>query len=349
MPQTIKQLVIIGRRFALNKPLLEVKNLSKHYPIYGGLLMRQVATVFAVTDISFVIQAGETLGLVGESGCGKSTLGRTLLKLYPVTDGKIFFRGEDITNWPEKNLHQIRKEIQIIFQDPYESLNSRHTVGYILEEPFIIHNIGTPQQRSIWVNDLLQRIGLPEGSQSKYPHEFSGGQRQRIGIARAIALKPSLIVCDEPVSALDVSMQSQILNLLMDLQKEMHLSYIFISHDLATVKHISDRLAVMYLGGIVEIAKSNEIYEKPLHPYTQSLLSAIPIPDPTKKLQRKPLKGEVPSPRKPPSGCAFHTRCPYAKDICKSQKPKLEHQNINGANKLHLTACHFPSLIKDRK
>ena len=213
----------------LDKPLLEVKNLSKHYPIYGGLLKRQVATVFAVTDISLAISTGETLGLVGESGCGKSTLGRTLMKLYPSTNGKIFFRGEDITDWPEKNLHQIRKEIQIIFQDPYESLNSRHTVGYILEEPFIIHNIGTPQQRSLWVNDLLQRIGLPEGSQSKYPHEFSGGQRQRIGIARAIALKPSLIVCDEPVSALDVSMQSQILNLLVDLQKEMHLSYIFIS------------------------------------------------------------------------------------------------------------------------
>ena len=310
--------------------------------------MRQVATVFAVTDISFAISAGETLGLVGESGCGKSTLGRTLMKLYPLTNGKVFFRGEDITNWPEKELHQIRKEIQIIFQDPYESLNSRHTVGYILEEPFIIHNIGTVQQRSLWVNDLLQRIGLPEGSQSKYPHEFSGGQRQRIGIARAIALKPSLIVCDEPVSALDVSMQSQILNLLVDLQKEMNLSYIFISHDLATVKHISDRLAVMYLGGIVEIATSDEIYEKPLHPYTQSLLSAIPIPDPTKKSHRKTLKGEVPSPRKPPSGCAFHTRCPYAQDICKNQKPKLEHQNINGTNKLHLTACHFPAFLKDR-
>ena len=326
-----------------------MKNLSKHYPIYGGLLNRQVATVFAVTDVSLAISAGETLGLVGESGCGKSTLGRTLMKLYPSTKGKIFFRGEDITNWPEKDLHQIRKEVQIIFQDPYESLNSRHTVGYILEEPFIIHNIGTPQQRSLWVNDLLQRIGLPEGSHSKYPHEFSGGQRQRIGIARAIALKPSLIVCDEPVSALDVSMQSQILNLLVDLQKEMHLSYIFISHDLATVKHISDRLAVMYLGGIVEIAASDDIYKKPLHPYTQSLLSAIPLPDPTKKSQRKTLKGEVPSPRRPPSGCAFHTRCPYAQDICKNQKPKLEHQNINGTNKLHLAACHFPALVEDRK
>ena len=311
--------------------------------------MRQIATVFAVTDISFAIQTGETLGLVGESGCGKSTLGRTLMKLYSATSGKIFFQGEDITNWPEKNLHQIRREIQIIFQDPYESLNSRHTVGHILEEPFIIHNIGTPKQRSTWVNDLLQRIGLPEDSQSKYPHEFSGGQRQRIGIARAIALKPSLIVCDEPVSALDVSMQSQILNLLVDLQKEMNLSYIFISHDLATVKHISDRLAVMYLGGIVELASADEIYKKPLHPYTQSLLSVIPIADPTKKFQRQTLKGEVPSPRNPPSGCTFHTRCPYAQDICKSQKPKLESLNIKGVSKQHLAACHFPALIQDRQ
>ena len=310
--------------------------------------MRQIATVFAVTDISFTIQAGETLGLVGESGCGKSTLGRTLMRLYPATDGKIFFRDEDITNWTEKDLHQIRKEIQIIFQDPYESLNSRHTVGHILEEPFIIHNIGSSQQRTEWVNDLLRRIGLPEGSQSKYPHEFSGGQRQRIGIARAIALKPSLIVCDEPVSALDVSMQSQILNLLVDLQKEMNLSYVFISHDLATVKHISDRLAVMYLGGIVEMATSEDIYKKPLHPYTQSLLSAIPIADPTKKSQRQTLKGEVPSPRRPPSGCTFHTRCPYAQDICKNQKPKLENPGIKGVNKPHLAACHFPALIQDR-
>ena len=271
------------------------------------------------------------------------------MKLYPSTTGKIFFQGEDITNWPEKDLHKIRKEIQIIFQDPYESLNSRHTVGHILEEPFIIHNRGTFKERSIWVKDLLQRIGLPEGSQSKYPHEFSGGQRQRIGIARAIALKPSLIVCDEPVSALDVSMQSQILNLLLDLQKEMNLSYIFISHDLATVKHISDKLAVMYLGGIVELASSDEIYKKPLHPYTQSLLSAIPIADPTKRYQRKALKGEVPSPRKPPSGCTFHTRCPYAQDICKTQKPKLERSNIKEISISHLTACHFPALIQDRK
>ena len=345
----MKQLVIIGGRSTLDKPLLEVKNLSKHYPIYGGLFMRQVATVFAVTDVSFAIYAGETLGLVGESGCGKSTLGRTVMKLYPSTTGKIFFQGEDITNRSEKDIHKIRKEIQIIFQDPYESLNSRHTVGHILEEPFIIHNRGTPKERNRWVNDLLQRIGLPEGSQSKYPHEFSGGQRQRIGIARAIALNPSLIICDEPVSALDVSMQSQILNLLVDLQKEMNLSYIFISHDLATVKHVSDRLAVMYLGSIVELAASNEIYRKPLHPYTQSLLSSVPIADPTKKSQRQTLKGEVPSPRRPPSGCTFHTRCPYAQDICKTQKPKLEYPNIKETDKLHLTACHFPALIQDRK
>ena len=343
----MKQLVIDGRRLRLGEPLLKTQNLSKHYPIYGGVFMRQVATVFAVTDISLSIHIGETLGLVGESGCGKSTLGRTLMKLYSPTSGQIFFHGQNITDWSAKKLYPMRKDMQIIFQDPYESLNSRHTVGHILEEPFIIHNIGTAKQRRMWVSDLLQRVGLSENSQSKYPHEFSGGQRQRIGIARAIALKPSLIVCDEPVSALDVSMQSQILNLLLDLQTEMNLSYLFISHDLAAVKHISDRLAVMYLGGIVEIASSEDIYKKPLHPYTQSLISSILVADPAKRSQRQALKGEVPSPRQPPSGCKFHTRCPYAQDICKTQEPKLEHSG--GVKKSHLTACHFPSLIQDRK
>ena len=333
----------------MNEPLLKIQNLSKHYPIYGGVFMKQRATVFAVTDVSLSLQKGETLGLVGESGCGKSTLGRTIMKLYQPTSGKIFFQGEDITHWSEKQIRPIRKDIQIIFQDPYESLNSRHTVGHILEEPFIIQNKGTPQQRRMWAIDLLQRVGLPESSQFKYPHQFSGGQRQRIGIARAIALKPKLIICDEPVSALDISMQSQILNLLMELQEEMNLSYIFISHDLAAVKHVSDKLAVMYLGSIVEISSSNDIYQKPLHPYTQSLLSSIPIADPTKRLHRQILKGEVPSPRKPPSGCKFHTRCFYAQDICKTQKPALEHANIKGTSSLHLTACHFPALIQERK
>ena len=262
----MKWLVTNGRRFKMNDlqqddVLLRAEKLTKHYPIYGGVFMRQKATVFAVTDVSFSMQAGETLGLVGESGCGKSTLGRVLIKLYPSTFGKIFFQGQDITHWSEKDMRQMRKDIQIVFQDPYESLNARHTVGYILQEPFMIHNIGTPKQRRLWVSDLLTRVGLQESSQSKYPHEFSGGQRQRIGIARAIALKPQLIICDEPVSALDVSMQAQILNLLMDLQEEMGLSYLFISHDLAAVKCMSDRVAVMYLGNIVEIATANDIYQ----------------------------------------------------------------------------------------
>ncbi len=333
----------------MNNPLLKVQNLSKHYPIYGGVFMQQKATVFAVTDVSLSVQKGETLGLVGESGCGKSTLGRTIAKLYQPTFGKIFFQGLDITHWSERQIRPVRKDIQMIFQDPYESLNSRHTVGHILEEPFIIHNIGTPQQRRLWAVNLLERVGLPENSKLKYPHEFSGGQRQRIGIARAIALKPHLIICDEPVSALDVSMQSQILNLLMELQEEMNLSYIFISHDLAAVKHVSDRLAVMYLGSIVEVASSNDIYQKPLHPYTQSLLSSIPIADPTKRLQRQTLKGEVPSPRNLPSGCKFHTRCQYAQDICKTQNPVLEYAHVKDTSPSHLTACHFPALVKDRK
>lgn len=337
--------VISGRMFKVDNVLLRAEKLTKHYPIYGGVLMQQKATVYAVTDVSCSIQAGETLGLVGESGCGKSTLGRALIKLYPSTSGQIFFQGQDITHLSEKDMRQIRKDVQIIFQDPYESLNARHTVGYILQEPFMIHNIGTPKQRRLWVGDLLTRVGLQESSQSKYPHEFSGGQRQRIGIARAIALKPQLIICDEPVSALDVSMQAQILNLLMDLQEEMGLSYLFISHDLAAVKCMSDRVAVMYLGNIVEIATANDIYQKPLHPYTQSLLSAIPVADPTQRKKGQALQGDVPSPRRPPKGCKFHTRCPYMQEICKAKEPQLEAVE---KDQTHLTACHFPALMKDR-
>lgn len=341
----MKRLVTNTRRCDLAKELLlKTQNLSKHYGIYGGVLMRQKATVFAVTDVSLTIQSGETLGLVGESGCGKSTLGRVLMKLYPATQGKIFFQGQDITSWSDGQMRPMRKDMQMIFQDPYESLNARHTVSHILEEPFIIHKIGTSQQRRQWIDDLLERVGLQKSSQSKYPHEFSGGQRQRIGIARAIALKPKLIICDEPVSALDVSMQSQVLNLLMDLQKEMNLSYLFISHDLAAVKCMSDRVAVMYLGSLVEVADSNDIYQKPLHPYTQSLLSSIPVADPACPTHNVKLHGEVPSPRNPPKGCKFHTRCPYVQDICKTQEPQLV---TSGSS--HLTACHFPALIKDRK
>jgi peptide/nickel transport system ATP-binding protein len=319
-----------------NQEILRIENLTKTYPIYGGLFLSQVATVFAATDVSFSLKKGETLGLVGESGCGKSTIGRTLLKLYEPTSGKIFFDGQDITDFSERQMRSVRKEIQVIFQDPFESLNSRHTVGKILREPFEIHKIGTQEERTQWVSELLKKVGLPENAKDRYPHEFSGGQRQRIGIARAIALKPKLVVCDEPVSALDVSIQSQIINLLLELQKEMGISFLFIAHDLSVVKHVSDQVAVMYLGRIVEKTSSERIYKKPLHPYTKSLLSAIPHPDPTLHNKREILAGEVPSPRNPPSGCLFHTRCKYAKDRCKSELPSFREIEPG-----HSVACHF--------
>lgn len=288
--------------------LLSVKDLRVHFPVRGGLLMRQTGAVKAVDGVSLDIAAGETLGLVGESGCGKSTLGKAIVRLVDPTTGSVHFDGRDITRAGTQAMKPIRREMQMIFQDPVESLNARHSVREILEEPFLIHGVGTPTERRRRVEELLDRVGLPAASADRYPFEFSGGQRQRIGIARAIALKPKMIICDEPVSALDVSVQSQVLNLLLELQKEMSLSFLFIAHDLAVVKHISDRVAVMYLGKIVELASSDVIYQRPKHAYTKALLSAIPHPDPSRKVERVPLEGDVPSPIDPPEGSAFGHR-----------------------------------------
>lgn len=303
--------------------LLRIENLSQHFRVGGGLFGRS-NIVYAVDDVSLEVQAGETLGIVGESGCGKSTLGRALLKLYQPTAGKIYFEGKDITQYSSSNMAPLRQHLQIIFQDPMESLNARHTVAQILSEPFEIHSIGTKGERGRWVCELLEKVGLPATAATLYPHEFSGGQRQRIGIARAIALKPKVIVCDEAVSALDVSVQAQVINLLLDLQKEMNLALIFIAHDLSVVKHISDRIAVMYLGKFVEVAQADELYETPKHPYTKALISAIPIPNPRKRSERLILQGDVPSPMNPPSGCNFHPRCPIATGRCGKQEPNLK-------------------------
>ncbi|MFL9626876.1 ABC transporter ATP-binding protein [Aeromonas jandaei] len=316
--------------------LLSVRGLTQHFRL-GGLLHRGY-TVHAVDDISFDLKQGETLGLVGESGCGKSTLGRTLLKLFDPSSGTITFEGRDITRLSPREMRSLRQEMQMVFQDPAESLNNRHTVGQILEEPFIIHGKGTTEQRRAWVQELLAKVGLPGSAVDRYPHEFSGGQRQRIGIARAIALRPKLLICDEAVSALDVSVQSQIINLLLTLQREMQLAIIFIAHDLSVVKYISDRIAVMYLGRIVELADAQSLYLAPRHPYTQALISAIPVPDPRRRIQRILLTGDVPSPITPPAGCHFHPRCPHATDHCKNVAPTLE-----GKDEIsHLVACHLP-------
>jgi len=326
--------------------LLQVKDLKMHFPIHGGVLFRQVATVYAVDGVSLNVRAGETVGLVGESGCGKSTLGKTILRLYDPTGGHVLFQGMDLATLRRREMRRVRKDIQIIFQDPYESLNQTHTVGFILQEPFNIHKVGTPASRREEAKKLLRKVGLPESALDRFPHEFSGGQRQRIGIARAIALKPKLIICDEPVSALDVSIQSQILNLLLELQREMKLAYLFIAHDLAVVKHVSDRIAVMYLGKIVEYTDADRIYEGPLHPYTQALLAAVPVPDPSKRIEDRPiLEGDVPSPRNPPSGCSFHTRCPYATDRCRSETPPLQDAPSSSGGR-HLVACHYAENLK---
>lgn len=325
--------------------LLEVKNLKKYFPVRKGILRRVVAHVKAVDNVSFYINKGETLGMVGESGCGKTTVGRTLLRLLEPTAGDVRLQTAngpvDLFKVGGRDLKALRKELQIIFQDPYSSLNPRMTVGDIIGEPLVIHKIGTAKEREARVAELLEAVGLNPHYAKRYPHEFSGGQRQRIGIARALALDPQLIVCDEPVSALDVSIQAQVINLLQDLQKEFGLTYLFIAHDLSVVRHISNRVAVMYLGQVVEMAETERLFQKPLHPYSEALLSAVPQPNPEYQMERIILEGDVPSPINPPSGCYFHPRCPYAKDICRSEAPVFKEYD-NG----HFAACHFASELK---
>lgn len=324
----------------MTEKLLEVENLNMHFPILGGLLRRPVGFVYAVNDISFTLKKGETFGVVGESGCGKSTLGRTIVRLYDPTSGRVSFNGKDIAGMEGDSLTAMRREIQMIFQDPYASLNPRMTIADILEEPLMLHGIGKDKnERQERVKEIVKTVGLRVSDINKFPHEFSGGQRQRIGIARALTLNPSVIVCDEAVSALDVSIQSQVLNLLIELQKKLGLTYIFISHDLTVVKYISDRIAVMYLGRIVELATSKDIYRKPLHPYTKALLSSVPIPDPKRKAEAFVLEGEVPSPSNPPPGCPFHTRCSYAVPKCKNELPRLT-EFKGEAQSEHRVACH---------
>ncbi|MDY0310750.1 MAG: dipeptide ABC transporter ATP-binding protein [Desulfobacterales bacterium] len=320
----------------MSAPLLQIEDLTMHFPVRGGVLRRQVATVHAVDGIRLSVEAGQTLGLVGESGCGKTTVGRCIVGLYKPTAGRVRFDGRNIAGAGAGELKKIRRDLQMIFQDPFESLNPRHTVGEILGEPFDIHRIGTSADRAARVQALMERVGMDPGAVDRFPHEFSGGQRQRIGIARAIALNPRLVVCDEPVSALDVSIQSQILNLLLKLQQEMGLAYLFIAHDLAVVKHVSDRIAVMYLGKIVEQAPAETLYRNPLHPYTVALIAAIPEADPFRRKVHPLLGGDVPSPLNPPPGCRFHPRCPIAIQRCREEAPMLK----TAAGGDHLVACH---------
>jgi len=320
----------------MSENLLEVQNLKKYFPITAGLLRRTSGQVKAVDDISFTLKSGETLGLVGESGCGKSTAGRMIMRVLEPTEGRIVFDGQDITRLSGKRLRDVRRKFQMVFQDPYASLNPKMTVDEIVSEPLIVNGVASRKQASERTAQLLERVGLRGDDRMRYPHEFSGGQRQRIGIARALALNPKLIVADEAVSALDVSIQSQILNLMVDLKNEFNLSYIFISHNLAVVRHISDRVAVMYLGHLVEVAAKTELYHNPLHPYTVALLSAAPEPKREGRRERIILQGDVPSPANPPSGCPFHTRCPKVMDICRIQRPELK-EVLPG----HFVSCHL--------
>ncbi|MDP4083266.1 MAG: dipeptide ABC transporter ATP-binding protein [Bacillota bacterium] len=319
----------------MSKLLLEVDGLKKYFPITDGLFGRKKGEVKAVDDVSFNVKKGETLGIVGESGCGKSTTGRLLMRLIEASEGKIVFEDKEITSLSKTELRKVRRDIQMVFQDPYASLNPRHSVEQILEEPLIVHGIGSKEERKKRVKEMLEVVGLSSYHARRYPHQFSGGQRQRIGIAKALMTKPKLIIADEPVSALDVSIQAQVLNLMKDIQKEFQLTYIFIAHDLGVVRHISDRVAVMYLGRLIELAESEELYENPLHPYTKALLSAVPVPDPDLKKETVLIEGELPSPANPPSGCAFHTRCTECMEICKTTRPT--ERNING----HYVACHL--------
>ena len=322
---------------AEREKLLELKNVKKYFPVKAGVFRRTVDYVKAVDDVSFHIFKGETLGLVGESGCGKSTTGRTILRLLEATEGDIYFEGKNLVELGKKELRDIRKDMQIIFQDPYASLNPRMTVADIVGEPLDIHNlVDNKQERNERVLEILDTVGLSEDHMKRYPHEFSGGQRQRIGVARALAVDPKIIIADEPVSALDVSIQAQVINMMQDLQDDFDLTYLFIAHDLSVVKHISDRIAVMYLGKLVEIADKTELFENTLHPYTQALLSAIPIADPTYDKERIILEGDVPSPVDPPSGCRFHPRCPKAMDVCSEKEPEFKDYGDG-----HFAACHL--------
>lgn len=321
-----------------DQSLLQVKNLKKYFPLKRSIFSRSSGSVKAVDGVTFSVRAGETLGIVGESGCGKSTLGRNIIRLQEPTDGRIIYEDRDITHLNDNQLRKVRRDMQIVFQDPYASLNSKLKVSEIIGEPLRIHRIGSWKEREEKVQYLLEKVGLDKSHLSRYPHEFSGGQRQRIGIARALSINPKLIVCDEPVSALDVSVQSQVINLFQDLQEEFGLTYLFISHDLSVVRHISNRVAVMYLGKIVELTETEKLYDNPAHPYTQALLSAIPIPDPAKQKEKERiiLKGDVPNPINPPSGCRFHTRCPLAQERCRVEEPVFREKE-----KGHWVACHF--------
>ena len=316
--------------------LLKVEHLKKYFPIQTGILSKKSGEVKAVDDLSFEVYEGETLGIVGESGCGKSTAGRAIMRLLEPTSGKVTFDDVELTDLSNKEMRKMRRDIQMVFQDPYASLNPRHTVGKILEEPLIVHGIGKSKERKERVQEYLEIVGLSSYHAKRYPHQFSGGQRQRIGIARALMTNPRLIIADEPVSALDVSIQAQVLNLMQKLQQDLKLTYIFIAHDLGVVRHISDRVGVMYLGRIVELADSESLYREPLHPYTQALLSAVPIPDPTHHREQILLEGDIPSPANPPAGCSFHTRCPYATDLCKFTVPIFRKVKPG-----HAVACHL--------